>query len=189
MNLFLSYHCQTTLCGSRRSHLPHDECSFFIHLDYSGSRWSKANKMLCNPGIRAFPPHQDPFSAQILPQMASWEVNFLSKVPRPHHQVFYTWDPGLLSGRGARHDNDHVDIKDIQILPTADEILSIKRPPFIPEKNLKSNHHLRNGFQRHIDILFRHLRYEYTECLRDICYHAAQEAFMHYKTHSIRVRV
>ena len=30
--------------------------------------------------------------------------------------------PGELSVLGVRHDNDHVDIKDIQILPTTDEV-------------------------------------------------------------------
>ncbi len=82
--------------------------------------------------------------------------------------------PGHLSKRGARHDNDFVRIKDIQILPTTDEVLSL-RPPYVPFKDPNTTHFLTKGFSRHIDCLFRQFRADNIEMLKDVCYHAAQK--------------
>lgn len=109
-------------------------------------------------------------------------MNRLSLEPRPKHVKFDHDGPGYLATGGPRHDNDHVHIKNIQILPTTDEILAVKRPPFLPKKNLAEQHHMGHGPNRHFDVLFRHLRYDSTEGLRDICYTAAQVMDCHYPT-------
>jgi hypothetical protein len=107
------------------------------------------------------------------PQASSRDPNVLLAQPRPLTTEFDDDLPGCLSQYGPRHDNDHVFIKDIQILPTTDEILSIEQP-YMPRKNLNTPHFLPNGPERHFDTLFRHLRFDSTESLRDVCYHAAQ---------------
>ena len=102
--------------------------------------------------------------------------NLLSLYPRtlpPSQTPFDDDGPGTLSSLGSRHDNDHVDIQDIRILPTTDEMLCL-RPPFIPRKSLNANHHLPRGQKRHLDTLFRQLRYDSTEAIIDACYHASQ---------------
>ena len=78
--------------------------------------------------------------------------------------------PGELSLRGARHDNDWADFTHIQILPSTDEILC-SRPPYMPPKDGPS---ILTGRERHLDTLFRHLRYESTESLIDANYYALQ---------------
>ena len=98
-----------------------------------------------------------------------------TNIPRPEHREFDLDDgPGHLSRFGPRHDNDHAVISKIQVLPTTDEILSVHRPPYMPKKNLAERHFLPAGPSRLFDVLFRHLRYNHTECIRDICYHAFQ---------------
>lgn len=82
--------------------------------------------------------------------------------------------PGRLSINGPRHDNDHVVIRNIQILPTADEILA-HRPPYMPYKDFHLPHFLGAGQQRLLDTLFRQLRYDSTEAIIDACYHACQK--------------
>ena len=104
-------------------------------------------------------------------------LNLLSQYPRklpPHQTPFDDDGPGVLCGLGPRHDNDHVGIEHIEILPTTDEILCL-RSPFMPRKSPHASHHLPCGQQRHLDILFRQLRYESTESLIDACYHASQQ--------------
>lgn len=81
--------------------------------------------------------------------------------------------PGHLSSAGARHQNDHVDIRNITIIPTTDEILC-PRQPYVPKKDLHHGSHLPNGQARLIDATFRQLRFDSTESLIDICYHASQ---------------
>jgi hypothetical protein len=80
--------------------------------------------------------------------------------------------PAHLAKNGARHDNDFLWIKDIKILPTTDEILA-PRAPYVPHKGPGASHRL-TGFSRHIDCLFRHLRADNVEKLKDVCYDAAQ---------------
>jgi hypothetical protein len=107
-------------------------------------------------------------------QICSFPVNYLSLEQRPVHSSFENDGPGYLSSNGPRHDNDHVNIRDIQILPTADEILAVHRPPWMPKKNIAEPHFLAPGPLRLLDTLFRHLRFDTTESIRDICYSAAQ---------------
>lgn len=106
-------------------------------------------------------------------------VNHLSLEPRaapPDQDVFEIDGPGQFSKQGPRHDNDHVDIRYIKILPTVDEILC-RRAPYMPEKSEHSKHHLLLGQERLIDVNFRHLRYENIEPLIDACYHASQQLY------------
>lgn len=102
--------------------------------------------------------------------------NYLSLEPRVSPSSGQGFDgdlPGLLSNDGARHQNDYVDIHHINILPTMDEILS-RRAPFVPKKDQHHGHFLPRGQARLMDTNFRQLRYENTESLIDICYHASQ---------------
>ncbi|KAH0543461.1 hypothetical protein FGG08_002226 [Glutinoglossum americanum] len=93
--------------------------------------------------------------------------------PRLFEQTFDDKGPGQLSGHGYRHDNDHVNIRHIQILPTMDEILS-QRPPFMPRKDVTSWHFLPRGVSRLIDTQFRQLRYDSIESVIDSTYYTCQ---------------
>ena len=103
-------------------------------------------------------------------------TNFLSWSPRLIRSdkcVFDDDGPGFLSSKGARHDNDHLDICDVQILPTMDEILC-RRLPYMPPKDDHMPHRYVPGQRRLMDINFRQLRYDNTEVIIDACYHASQ---------------
>ncbi|KAI9783521.1 MAG: hypothetical protein M1839_003691 [Geoglossum umbratile] len=100
------------------------------------------------------------------------EPNRLSLHPRLSEQVFDDEGPGHLSSRGYRHDNDHIDIRHIQILPTMDEILS-RRSPYMPRKDLASWNFL-CGVPRLVDTHFRQLRYDSVESVIDSTYYACQ---------------
>ncbi len=103
-------------------------------------------------------------------------TNYLLQSPRlsPLDKCAFDEDgPGHLSRLGVRHNNDHVDIRDIQILPTMDEILC-RRLPYMPKKDDHTTHHWVPGQQRLMDINFRQLRYDSTEVIIDACYHACQ---------------
>ncbi|KAI9870942.1 MAG: hypothetical protein M1830_003607 [Pleopsidium flavum] len=103
--------------------------------------------------------------------------NVLYLFPRlsPKDDSIFDHDgPGHLSLSGPRHDNDHVDIKNIRILPTTDEVLS-RRPPYMPYKDFHLPHFLEAGQPRLLDTLFRQLRFDSTEAIIDACYHAFQK--------------
>ena len=74
-----------------------------------------------------------------------------------------TYDgPGELSSQGLRHDNDFIDIQDIRIAPTRQELIS-RVPPFLPFITYDAPHHLPKGsMERLLDIQFRLLREELT---------------------------
>ena len=72
--------------------------------------------------------------------------------------------PGDLSSHGARHDNDHAAIADIQILPTAQEIAS-QRQEYLPLL-APTQRHLR-GLAGLLDRQFRLLREDTVGQLRD----------------------
>lgn len=82
--------------------------------------------------------------------------------------------PGHLSSAGARHQNDHVDIRNINIIPTTDEILCPRRP-YVPMKDQHHGNHLSCGQARLMDTNFRQLRFDSSESIIDICYHASQQ--------------
>jgi AAA domain len=73
--------------------------------------------------------------------------------------------PGELSPKGPRHDNDHDDIQDISILPTASEIRS-DRAEYLPPKDPRSLH--LGGVEGLLDRHFRLLREDNIGPLRDI---------------------
>ncbi|EXJ74314.1 uncharacterized protein A1O5_02610 [Cladophialophora psammophila CBS 110553] len=104
-------------------------------------------------------------------------MNFLSPDPRPFPS-FTDDGPGVLSAFGPRHDNDHANYRKIKILPTPDEILAVLRPTYMPKKDLYEKHFLDNGPRRLLDTLFRQLRCDSIESIRDICYSASQTAFL-----------
>lgn len=103
--------------------------------------------------------------------------NYLSLSPKPipkDDQCFDSDGPGSISSAGVRHDNDFVNISDIRILPTTDEILCLRRP-YMPYKNFNKPHFLQRGPERLIDTLFRQLRHDNIERLKDCVYAAAQK--------------
>jgi len=72
--------------------------------------------------------------------------------------------PGKLSAKGARHDNDHASIAEIQILPTSLEIVS-PRQEYLPLLD-STQHHL-PGLAGLLDRQFRLLREDTVGQLRD----------------------
>ena len=72
--------------------------------------------------------------------------------------------PGKLSTEGPRHTNDHAGITDIQILPTAEEIQSL-RQEYLPSNDPSENH--LPGLEGLLDRQFRLLRENYIGPLRD----------------------
>lgn len=99
--------------------------------------------------------------------------NRLSSQSRLPNQAFDNDGPGILAELGPRHDNDHVEIERIQILPSMDEILSLRRP-YMPSRHPHALHRLPLGFPRLLDINFRQLRYDSVEKVMDCMYHASQ---------------
>ncbi|KAG0018306.1 hypothetical protein BGZ82_000484 [Podila clonocystis] len=74
--------------------------------------------------------------------------------------------PGVLSADGPRHDNDHVEISEIYIHPTQQEI-TCSRAPFLPSNGLPdSPHFLAHGWKRQVDTHFRLYREDTLEPLR-----------------------
>lgn len=72
--------------------------------------------------------------------------------------------PGNLSNNGIRHDNDHASIASIQILPTAQEIASL-RQEYLPSID-STQYHL-SGLAGLLDRQFRLLREDVVGSLRD----------------------
>ena len=68
--------------------------------------------------------------------------------------------PGSLHPNGPRHDNDFIDISDIAIAPTEQE-LRCTIPPYLPANIPKAPHpHPPESIERCLDIQFRLLREE-----------------------------
>ena len=89
--------------------------------------------------------------------------------------------PGALSLAGPRHDNDHSYIKDIKILPTSQEIHSL-RTEYLPTKD-PSRWHL-PGIQGLLDQQFRLLREDTVGQLRD-CVRTVVESLRPLETRDI----
>ncbi|KAK7060167.1 hypothetical protein VNI00_000931 [Paramarasmius palmivorus] len=86
-------------------------------------------------------------------------------------RLWQTYDPpGVLRENGhPRNDNDKVDIADIRIVPTHEELLCDTRP-YLPVNidSPETPHHCAAGsMERHLDIQFRLLREELTAPIRD----------------------
>ena len=132
----------------------------------------------CRRGEKCLKSHEIcviPSESTLAPRLDAQE-NLLSLDPRaipPNKRLFDDDGPGALSKYGPRHDNDHVEIKDISILPTTDEILC-RRLPYMPRKDPYTDHRHYCGQERLLDTHFRHLRYENTEPIIDACYDASQ---------------
>ncbi|KAF9322711.1 hypothetical protein BG006_002122, partial [Podila minutissima] len=63
--------------------------------------------------------------------------------------------PRKRSANGPSHDNDHVEITNISILPTEQEI-TCSRAPFLPSNGVPDAHHfLAHGWKRQVDTHFR----------------------------------
>lgn len=74
--------------------------------------------------------------------------------------------PGESSVLKARHDNDRVEISDINILPTQQEITCI-RAPFLPLNGVRdAPHFLTHGWKRQLDTHFRLCREDMIDPLR-----------------------
>lgn len=66
--------------------------------------------------------------------------------------------PGELARQGPRHDNDCINIADIDLLPTHAELMC-QQPIFLPSNIPSAPHHLAAGsMERQLDIVFRLLR-------------------------------
>ena len=155
------------LAPSSLPHLPsHLVCSdFLLGFCRKAENCSKSHEICASPSVHQQRP------------VLQYPTNYLSPEPRgsSHSSKIFDDDgPGELSSRGPRHDNDHVEIQHIKILPTTNEILS-RRLPYMPKKGPFSPHHYPCGQQRLLDIHFRHLRYENVESIIDCCYHASQQ--------------
>jgi hypothetical protein len=64
-----------------------------------------------------------------------------------------------LSVPGGRHDNDHLNLQDISIMPTADELLS-DQEDYLPSTDFRQPHFLNDPVQRYLDTHFRLLRHD-----------------------------
>ncbi|GME50786.1 nf-x1 finger and helicase domain protein [Neofusicoccum parvum] len=73
--------------------------------------------------------------------------------------------PGSLSPNGPRHDNDHQDIRHIKVLPTWQEVQSL-RSEYLPAKESEDWH--KQGIQGLLDRHFRLLREDTVGQLRDV---------------------
>jgi hypothetical protein len=86
------------------------------------------------------------------------------------HVVKYSGSTGseLLNGPGGRHDNDHVDFRDIAILPTADELEFTSEKAFLrPSSWLENPTTEENRFDIHLDNQFRLLREDMVAEMRE----------------------
>ena len=124
----------------------------------------------CNKSHQLCIVDDEPASHPALPHTP----NELSLQARLSEKLSEDDGPGLLSRLGPRHDNDHVEIHHISILPTTDEILSL-RSPYMPSKGLRAPPWLPLGQGRLLDVDFRQLRFDNVEEIIDCCYHASQQ--------------
>lgn len=75
--------------------------------------------------------------------------------------------PRELKLPGTRHDNDHLNIVDISILPTAGELLC-DQADYLPSTDFRQPHFLDEPSQRYLDTHFRLLRYDVFGPLKDV---------------------
>ncbi|RDA86075.1 hypothetical protein CP532_1289 [Ophiocordyceps camponoti-leonardi (nom. inval.)] len=101
------------------------------------------------------------------------EWSFLSKVsPVREHFVFRRDLPGHLSSQGPRHDNDNAEISNIKILPTWEEIMSV-RDEYLPTAD-SSQWHIR-GIRGRLDREFRLVREDTVGQVRDAVFLAFEK--------------
>src|SRR5258706_764455 len=73
----------------------------------------------------------------------------------------------LLNGPGGRHDNDHIDFRQISILPTADELEFTEKAFIRPSSWLEDPATEKNRLATHLDNQFRLLREDMVAELRE----------------------
>ncbi|KAF9184974.1 hypothetical protein BGZ51_003012 [Haplosporangium sp. Z 767] len=96
----------------------------------------------------------------------SLKASKTSKGPNMVHLAMAYDPPGDLSKYGPRHDNDHVEISRIDLLPTNMEI-TCPRPPFLPSNDIAdAPHFLPPGWRRQLDTHFRLYREDLLDPLR-----------------------
>lgn len=95
--------------------------------------------------------------------------------------------PGDLSPAGRRHDNDHVDINKIDVMPTTEELYS-NRPVYLPVSNPSTWH--KQGLQGLVDRWFRLLREDTIGLLKDAArsrLHLSDKPAPHHRTAQLQV--
>ncbi|TFY82035.1 hypothetical protein EWM64_g1975 [Hericium alpestre] len=83
-------------------------------------------------------------------------------------RLHQTYDPpGVLRDGGQpRHNNDHMHISDIRIVPTHEELMC-PLPPYLPKNLPDAPHHQpEHSMERHLDIQFRLLREDFISPIR-----------------------
>ncbi|KAK8103629.1 uncharacterized protein PG998_010662 [Apiospora kogelbergensis] len=75
--------------------------------------------------------------------------------------------PRELKLPGTRHDNDHLNIAHISILPTVDELNS-DQVDFLPSTDFRQPHFLDDPVQRYLDTHFRLLRHDIFGTLKEV---------------------
>lgn len=110
---------------------------------------------------------------QVGSAMVEWQAN----PPKAHREQFVLNRdlPGHLSAKGRRHDNDHAEINKIKILPTFEEIMSL-RGEYLPTTDC-SQWHIK-GIRGRLDREFRLVREDTVGQLRDV----VRQAFEHLQT-------
>ncbi|KAG8746574.1 hypothetical protein FRC10_004426 [Ceratobasidium sp. 414] len=105
--------------------------------------------------------HQSDTQAQQIQDVANYRHEaILARLQREYQ------GPGDQRQGGARHDNDKVNIQEIRISPTQDELLCILAP-YLPANIPRAPHqHPADGVQRLLDIQFRLLREELVAPIR-----------------------
>ncbi|KAF9203482.1 hypothetical protein BGZ49_006382 [Haplosporangium sp. Z 27] len=94
------------------------------------------------------------------------ETHSLRRGPNKVHIALAYDPPGRLSKYGPRHDNDLLEITDIKLLPTQDEIIC-QRAPFLPSNGIHdAPHFLPQGWRRQLDTHFRLYREDMLNSLR-----------------------
>lgn len=75
--------------------------------------------------------------------------------------------PRELKLPGTRHDNDHLNIADISILPTVGELMS-DQVDYLPSTDFRRPHFLDDPVQRYLDTHFRLLRHDVFGPLKEV---------------------
>lgn len=103
-------------------------------------------------------------------EITEWQN--LSRVAVSREQFVLSRDlPGHLSAEGRRHDNDHAEIPNIKILPTYEEIVSLRRE-YLPTTD-SSQWHIQ-GIRGRLDREFRLVREDTVGQLRDAVHEALE---------------
>ncbi|RIA89999.1 hypothetical protein C1645_805971 [Glomus cerebriforme] len=124
---------------------------FFMILD---KEMETMNKMLNNGRNNLIFEQQNPNAKELNSKLTQLHYKELARKVDAKR----TYDPpGELSKNGKRHDNDFIEISEISIIPTREEILC-DRLPFLPSSLPDAPHFLPDGVRRLLDTQFRLVR-------------------------------